>query len=189
MKNTESKYYYTAKLMNQALLALLEKKDIEFITVTEITRKAGVNRSTFYLHYENIYELLEETIENLNKEFLNAFAVQTPPEIKSKEEAFLITDEYLTSYLLFVKRNKRVLQLIHAKPRLFQTQKTYQRMYESVFYPAISQFIKGEKERIYYLEFFTGGVSAIIHKWLALDCVMEIEELISIIKNCVGYSN
>ena len=70
MKKTDSKYFYTAELMNQALLALLEKKDLEFITVTEITKKAGVNRSTFYLHYDNIYELFEETIENLNKKFI-----------------------------------------------------------------------------------------------------------------------
>ena len=47
MKKNEGKYFYTANLMNQALLALLEKKDIEFITVTEIAKKAGVNRSTF----------------------------------------------------------------------------------------------------------------------------------------------
>ena len=73
MNKTESKYFYTAELMNQALLSLLEKKDIEFITVTEITKKAGVNRSTFYLHYDNIYELLEETIENLNKQFVGSF--------------------------------------------------------------------------------------------------------------------
>ena len=62
MKKNDSKYFYTAELMNQALLVLLEKKNIEFITITEITNKAGVNRSTFYLHYDNIYELLEETI-------------------------------------------------------------------------------------------------------------------------------
>ena len=69
MEKNESKYFYTAQLMNQALLDLLEKKDIEFITITEITKKAGINRSTFYLHYENIYELLEETVKNLNKIF------------------------------------------------------------------------------------------------------------------------
>ena len=66
MNKNESKYYYTARLMNQALISLLEKKDIDFISITELTKKAGVNRSTFYLHYDNIYELLEETIENLN---------------------------------------------------------------------------------------------------------------------------
>ena len=47
MKKNESKYFYTAELMNQALVELLEKKEIEFITVTEIAKKAGVNRSTF----------------------------------------------------------------------------------------------------------------------------------------------
>ena len=67
MKKTDSKYFYTASLMNQALLQLLEKKDLEFITVTEITKKAGVTRSTFYLHYENVYELFEETVENMTE--------------------------------------------------------------------------------------------------------------------------
>lgn len=186
MEKKESKYFYTAQLMNQALIALLEKKDIEFITVTEITKKAGVNRSTFYLHYENIYELLEETIANLNKEFLSSFDAQTPLKIKSKKDAFLITDEQLIPYLNFVKQNKRVLKLIKQKPQLFQAQKTYQKMYDKIFYPAISQFIVEENERIYNLEFFTAGVSAIVHKWLELDCVTDIENIALIIKKCVG---
>lgn len=188
MNKNESKYFYTAKLMNQALVALLEKKDIEFITVTEITKKAGVNRSTFYLHYDHIYELLEETVYHLNEEFISSFEVKTPLVINSKKEAFLITDEQLVPYLNFVKRNKRVLKLINAKPQLFQTQQTYRDMYDKIFYPAISQFITDENERIYNLEFFTGGVSAIVHKWLALDCETEIEKVAEIIKKCVGYS-
>ena len=187
MNKNESKYFYTAQLMNEALLALLEKKDIEFITITEITNKAGVNRSTFYLHYENIYELLDETIENLNKQFINSFDGKTPIEIKSKEDAFLITDEQMIPYLNFVKQNKRVLKLVNQKPQLFQARKAYQKMYDKIFYPAISQFIKGENERIYYLEFFTQGVVGIVHKWLDLDCATDIEELIDIIKNCVRY--
>ena len=103
MNKNESKYFYTASLMNQALLALLEKKDIDFISVTEITQKAGVNRSTFYLHYDTIYELLEETLENLNKEFMASFPIKVPYEIKSSKDAFLITEEYLTPYLNFCK--------------------------------------------------------------------------------------
>ena len=61
-------------------------------------------------------------------------------------------------------------------------------MYDKIFYPAISQFILEENERIYNLEFFTSGVSAIVHKWLELDCVTDIEDLVDIIKKCVGYS-
>ena len=188
MKKNDSKYFYTAELMNQALLALLEKKDIEFITITEITNKAGVNRSTFYLHYDNIYELLEETIENINKQFISSFNMQVPYKINTKKDAFLITDEQLIPYLNFVKKNKRVLKLIHNKPQLFKSNNAYQRMYDTIFYPAISCFVEEENERIYNLEFFTGGVSAIIKKWLELDCITEIEDLIEIIKKCVGYS-
>lgn len=189
MKKNDSKYFYTAELMNQALLSLLEKKDIEFITITEITKKAGVNRSTFYLHYDNIYELLEETIENLNKKFLSSFNVHAPLEFKSKKEAFLITDEQLVPYLNFVKHNKRILKLINQKPELFKARTTYQQMYDKIFYPAISQFVSQENEKIYNLEFYTGGVSRIVHKWIELDCITEIPELIDIIKKCVNYNN
>ena len=188
MEKNESKYFYTAQLMNQALISLLEKKDIEFITVTEITKKSGVNRSTFYLHYENIYELLEETIENLNKKFLSSFHLQTPLQITSKKDAFLITDEQLIPYLNFVKQNKRILKLINKKPQLFQARITYQKMYDKIFYPAISQYVSQEDEKIYNLEFYMGGVVGIIHKWLELDCITETEKLIEIIKNCVNYS-
>lgn len=185
MKKKDSKYFYTASLMNQALLSLLEKKDIEFITVTEITKKTGVNRSTFYLHYDNINELLEETIENLNKEFITSFSIQMPIEI-TKKNAFLITADFLTPYLNFCKNNMRVLKLAHQKPELFQNKRTYQNMYDKIFYPAISHFVKQENQKVYMLEFYTQGVVGIIHKWIETDCVTDIPELIEIIMHCVG---
>ena len=52
MNKAESKYFNTALLMNQALLYLLEKQEIDEITIKSICLKAGVNRSTFYLHYD-----------------------------------------------------------------------------------------------------------------------------------------
>ena len=60
-------------------------------------------------------------------------------------------------------------------------------MYDKIFYPAISQFIKDKNERVYNLEFFLQGVVGIINKWLELDCSTEIEDLIVIIKNCIGF--
>lgn len=187
MKKNDGKYFYTARLMDQALVELLEKKDIEFITVTEIAKKAGVNRSTFYLHYDNVYELLEETVENLNKDFVSSFDLRTTPEINSKDNAFLITEEYLIPYLEFCKKNRRILRLVRQKPWLFKKNKTYGKMYNEIFYPAISQFVVKESDRVYKLEYFTCGVTAIVHKWLERECAEEIEEIVKIIKDCVGY--
>ena len=54
MNRSESRYFATATRMDEAFLALLAKKDFEYITVKEICEVAGVNRSTFYPHYETM---------------------------------------------------------------------------------------------------------------------------------------
>ena len=63
MNKSQSKYFNTAVRFDKALLALLDKKPFEFITISEICEEAGVNRSTFYLHYENTSDLLEEALK------------------------------------------------------------------------------------------------------------------------------
>ena len=136
MNKNENKYLYSAQLMNQALLQLLETKDLDYITVTEITKKAGVHRSTFYLHYDNVYELFEETVENLNKEFVNWF-LNEKEDVIAQKKLFLITDEYLEPYLAFVQKNKRVLNLIHQKPQLFGVEKTYLQMQQQIYHSNI----------------------------------------------------
>ena len=74
MNKSESKYFNTASKMDLALISLLKKKSFEYITVSEICKTAGVNRSTFYLHYENIGDLLDEAIRYLLDDFLTYFS-------------------------------------------------------------------------------------------------------------------
>ncbi len=47
MNKSESKYFNTAAKMNRALISLLKNKSFEYISVSEICKAAGVNRSTF----------------------------------------------------------------------------------------------------------------------------------------------
>ena len=74
MNKNESKYFNTATKMDLALISLLKKKPFEYITVSEICETAGVNRSTFYLHYETIADLLNETTRYLLDGFLSYFS-------------------------------------------------------------------------------------------------------------------
>ena len=113
MNKSESKYLNTARLMDQALLLLLEKKKFEYITVKEVCEKAGVNRSTFYLHYENLGDLLLESIDYITAQMWKQFDSQTAIR-KSDittipvEQLKLFTPQYLTPFLNFVKDNKKV---------------------------------------------------------------------------------
>ena len=94
MNKSESKYFNTALRMDEALIALLEKKDLEYITVKEICEKAGVNRSTFYLHYESIADLVNEAMESVNERFLSYFTK------KSFNNPLFFPIEFSYSYII-----------------------------------------------------------------------------------------
>ncbi len=189
MNKSESKYYNTSILMDEALLILLEKKEFEFITVKEICQKAGVNRSTFYLHYENTTDLLEETIGYINNKINNTFKEKIL-DINNidKEDLFFITPKYLKPYLELVKENKRVFKLIHDKPHLFKNKEMADRLYHDLFSIVLTKYNVPENIKKYVFTYFTEGVLSIIMKWLEYDCVDENDLICDTIINMVGHS-
>ena len=101
MNRSESKYFNTAIKIDKAFLSLLETKDFAYITIKEVCAAAGVNRSTFYLHYQNTRELLDESLLFLYRQFLSYFQSRNEDFIKRLShcplaELRLITPEYLT---------------------------------------------------------------------------------------------
>ena len=180
MNKQESKYFNSALFMDEALLHYLEKKDYEFITVKEICQKAGVNRSTFYLHYENMDDLLSETVEMVEKRFLEKFS-----GIENKSDtvtAVLTSEKYLHPYLSFIKENKKLYRLMHDKPHLFNLRKKSQELYENIFDKALSNFNVKENEKKYVFSFYTEGVLGIIKRWIDNDCKDDIELIMAIIE-------
>ena len=180
MNKHGSKYFNSALFMDEALLHYLEKKDYEFITVKEICQKAGVNRSTFYLHYENMDDLLSETVEMVEKRFLEKFS-----GIENKSDtvtAVLTSEKYLHPYLSFIKENKKLYRLMHDKPHLFNLRKKSQELYENIFDKALSNFNVKENEKKYVFAFYTEGVLGIIKRWIDGDCKDDIELIMAIIE-------
>ena len=189
MNKSESKYYNTAILMDEALLALLKKKNFEFITVKEICRKAGVNRSTFYLHYENIGELFAEATELINRRFHEGYKKeQLEILLTTKSDAYLITPEYLLPYLNFVKENKEIFKLVHEKPQLFNNRRAFERMYSEIFTHILDKFGVEEEKKPYVFTFFTQGVLAIVMKWVEDDCREEVDFIMNLIRDMVGHA-
>lgn len=58
------KKLYSKKRIEETFLLLLHKKSIERISVTELCEMAGINRSTFYAHYIDIYDLMEKVTDD-----------------------------------------------------------------------------------------------------------------------------
>lgn len=184
MNQRQSKYFRTAEKMDDALLSLLEQKPFEYISVSEICARAGVNRSTFYLHYDNTADLLSEATERILNGFLDYF-----PEENGKraipDDGFFISDPYLRPYLSYVRDNRRVFLATLEHQDIFHADELFQRMFENIFSPILSGFRYPSDDQKYVMLFYLNGITAIVLEWLRRDCSDSIDELIRIITECI----
>ena len=190
MNKNESKYFNTAIKMDEALITLLEKKDFEYITIKEICDTAEVNRSTFYLHYENTSDLLKETTRYIIDKHLAYYEIDQKRislqfETCKREELLFITDEYLEPYLTFIKDNQRLFKVSIKQFNSFNMNEVYGRMFEHIFNPILERFHVPEKERAYVMKFYLTGVFAIVMEWLDKNCSDDIKTVTRVITDCV----
>lgn len=65
--DSDKRVIRTKKAIKSALFAIMENKDISSITISELTKRANVNRRTFYTHYRSITDILNEIESDLVK--------------------------------------------------------------------------------------------------------------------------
>lgn len=194
MNKSESKYFNTARKFDDALIFLLEKKDLEYISVKEICETAGVNRSTFYLHYETIGDLLDECIEQMNQKFLSFYS-DAPKKFLdsiseySLKELNLITPEYLLPYLNFIQSNKHIFRAALSHPSGLNAEKSYRKMYKHIFTPILERFHCPQEMHVYIVSFYMQGIMAIVEEWLKQDCKTEVEAIMQLIIDCVSLND
>ena len=59
------------RMIREAFLALLQEKEYQKITVTDIVNRADINRTTFYAHYPDVLGLFEEVENEIILEMFN----------------------------------------------------------------------------------------------------------------------
>lgn len=190
MNKSESKYFATAARMDEAFLKLLGKKDFAYITVKEICEAAGVNRSTFYLHYETMADLLSESVSHMNEQFL-AYMKKDSEAFFAKlrdcplDELYLITPEYLMPYLSYVKENQRLYRTVLENAATLRLEDSYAGLFRHVITPILDRYGVPEQDRPYLMAFYLHGLMAIISEWLRNNCAASIEHIANMIRRCV----
>ena len=190
MNKAESKYFHTAVRFNKALLSLLEKKPFEYVTISELCKETGVNRSTFYLHYENTSDVLKEATAYVLDNFASYFSVETE-SITSKfancdlQELNFINEKYLHPYLSFIKENQRLFSAVLSQPTVFDSKAIFQRLFDNIFTPILDRFHFPRDEQHYVMMFYLNGITAIITEWLKEDCQKSIADISTIIHYCI----
>ena len=95
----------TKKIIKEAMLELLETFPLEKITVTQICELAEVNRSTYYVYYEDVSQLMTE-IEN---DVLDMIPASTDGSMDDTDKEFV---NALEQFFDYVKENERLFRIL-----------------------------------------------------------------------------
>lgn len=97
-RSTDKRVIRTKKAIRTALFRLMESKDIASITISELTALANVNRRTFYTHYSNLTDILDET----ESEIVDAF--------QKLIDKFNTENLMESTYILFIELNRLITE-------------------------------------------------------------------------------
>ncbi|HHT24685.1 MAG TPA: TetR/AcrR family transcriptional regulator [Clostridiaceae bacterium] len=181
IKTDDPRILRTKQSLYKSLCSLLKKKPLSQITISEITNKAKINRSTFYLHYTNLLDLQNEIEENLfqiyknslddylaslnsqannttNEEFGNLKTNDLTPEINLYENTFRFLQKYkqYTPILLVESPTNKLLENIIALGSEIRFAK-----FKSTISTTDSLYFK------YSYPYIVSGLIAVIKLWLS----------------------
>lgn len=106
-KKTDLRIIKTKNLLYSTLIALLKDYTFEEIKVSDICNKALINRSTFYAHYSDKYELLSSCIQDIKEELASKLRSNT--NISNTKEYYM---EMLNLFLTHIDENRELFSSI-----------------------------------------------------------------------------
>lgn len=106
-KKTDLRIIKTKNLLYTTLINLLKDYTFEEIKVSDICSKALINRSTFYAHYSDKYELLAACIQDIKEEL--AEKLRSNKNISNTKEYYM---EMLTLFLSHIDENRELFSSI-----------------------------------------------------------------------------
>jgi len=150
--------------IEKIFLQLIQKKNIEEISVSMICKIAKLNRSTFYANYIDIYDLAEKIKNNMEVEFAK---FQLSNNAKQDSNGYLNMFRYVKDNQIFFKTYFKLESITMNMPTQYCIELA-EKYYDNKFID-------------YHIEFFRAGLNAVIKKWLNNGCKETPEEINEII--------
>ena len=163
-KPNNNKRKKSQEQIEKIFLQLIQKNNIDEISVSTICEKANLNRSTFYANYVDIYDLAEKIKQQMEVEFAQ---FQLSNNAKQDKDGYLSMFRYIRDNQIFFKTYFKLEDISNSLPTQYRVELA-EKYYENKFID-------------YHIEFFRAGLNAIIKKWLNSGCKETPEEINEII--------
>lgn len=165
----------TRKQLRECLVALLKEKKVQDITVRELTEMADLNRGTFYLHYKDIFDLLEQTEAELISDFNGLMQKHNLAELRQNPVSFF--DEI---YRLAYDNADLIEILLGENGDINFSNKLRQLIRDKCLREWLEAFRSGNPESFdAFLSFIVSGCVGLVHYWLANGLAEAPEQMAS----------
>lgn len=168
----------TLKLLSDALEELILEKDYERIIIQDITDRANLNRTTFYLHFRDKNELLLYTVDQM----LNNLLEESPPPPQSTQD--LVLDHppvFLVSQFKLIREKKDFFSIVLSERGIAAVIAKFFSKLASIFEDRLSQ-TEREPDKAFVPEkfvssYFSGALLGVISWWVHEDTPCSSEDM------------
>lgn len=169
--------------IKKTFLGLLVQKEINNISVQEICKRASINRTTFYAHFDDVEDLMQKILDEKEQEIRSIFKDSKDGAYKSiNEQSLQMLLEYIQKNSIFYK--KYLNDYKSTKMIDYSISASWTQFIEPILN---SNKKKPDVTVKYQFEYFKSGLIGVTRSWLNADCKESPEELTGILKNLIIY--
>lgn len=173
-QKTDRRVKYTQKLLWEAMVQALQENHISNITVKSLCETADVNRSTFYAHYKDPYDLLYQ----IEREVLDNITKHLEKQDYNPDQR-PITFQVLNRILEYVREKSDLFKALLSENSDASFQMEIMKLAQLDLFQSKNRFSKRMQD--YLTVFGATGCISILHKWLMdgmIESTTEISEFI-----------
>lgn len=163
----------TKASLRQALTELMGEKDVRAITVRELTDRADVNRGTFYAHYRDIYDMVEQQENEIFAVLSELLSGYSPQQLRGD------LAPVLANVFQFVEQNRDLLPILLEGPAV---DRVFRRLYGVIYDKCLGEWagiypIDGGTGLNFSLEFIIAGTVGLVRAWAQNGFQVPYEEM------------
>ena len=178
-RKENSGYQKTHQKIKDSLLKLIGEKELKNITINEICQLCEINRSTFYAHFQDIYEVMEQIGREMEHSLIEAYKNQY---VKGTD--FLST-HYIVVLMEHMRQNQVFYKAMFQDSNVLMLDKSMDMLRVEIFVPIFNRIGLTEREGRYHFNFFKAGFFTVLKQWLEEGCIESPKELAQIIGRSV----
>lgn len=171
----------TREAMYLALKGLLEEKPLNTISVTELTRRADINRSTFYLHFTDIYDMYE----HMRRDFqsgLETVVAERADELVRGEVRPLLRDVY--DYFAI---HREMFGMVFGGSGVNACPDDVAAIVRDAWLRVICPDGANERwQSRYVIDFVTRGAISMAQSWIENDCRESVDDMVDLTERLIN---